>query len=115
MDPIEKLLSDLAPARSPAGLDQAMARMFDRAERKARVRRGVVSLGAMAAMLAIGLAAGYRLGANATPPASVTYIVPMTSDAAGFFDGPAPARASITKSPGRSGSMAITIVGKGNV
>src|SRR5690349_16559346 len=114
MDPIEKLLNDLAPARSPAALDATMMRLFDRAERRSRVRRAAVSFGAMAAMLAIGLAAGYRLGANALPPAPVTYIVPMTSDASRFFDEPAPARASVSEAPGRSGSMAITIVRKEN-
>ncbi len=117
MDPIEKLLSDLAPAHASGSLDQTMARLFDRADRKARVRRAAMSFGTMAIMLAIGLAAGYHLGANAMPAAPVTYIIPMTSETTGFFSEPDPAtaRASVFSPSERSGSMAVTIVRKDTV
>ena len=117
MDPIEKLLSELAPARSSGDLDRTMVRLFDRAERKSRVRRAAVSFGTMAVMLAIGLAAGYRLGANAVPVAPVTYIIPMTGKTTGYVSEPAPAtaRASVSNPRELSGSMAIAIVRKDTV
>jgi len=117
MDPIEKLLSELAPARAPGHLDETMMRLFNRANRKAHFRRATISFGGMVIVLAIGLAAGYRLGVHAEPPAPVTYIIPMTTGAAEFYGDPISetAHASISDSSKQPSSMAITIVRKDTV
>ena len=84
MDPIEKLLSELAPTNAPDGLDYAMKRLFDGADARARRWRFARGSLAIGATLALGLGLGYRLGgARETQPAippiqsSVTYIYPI--------------------------------------
>ena len=86
MDPIERLLSDLTPARASSNLDTAMDQMFDRAERRARWFRLSRIGAALATALAVGLGAGFRWGqtsANIPTTETITYVVPM--DAISFL------------------------------
>ncbi len=83
MDPIEKLLSELAPAPGSRGLDRAMDDIFRRADRRKQWRRiGVIASGMSIALL-VGLAAGFFLRRDSTPvtdSSSITYIVPMDTE-----------------------------------
>jgi hypothetical protein len=62
MDPIEKLLSDLAPARSPAALDQEMEAVFRKANRRASSRRLARTMLLASLFLLIGAGIGYQFG-----------------------------------------------------
>jgi hypothetical protein len=115
MDPIEKLLSDLAPPSAPGELDQAMARLFDRAEQRARRRRASTSVLKMATVLVLGLFAGYHYGKAATPTptaeeTSVTYFIPVHGDShSSEFDAMAATRASDASHE----SMAVVVLSQG--
>lgn len=89
MDPIEKLLSDLTPARAPDRLDDTMRMLFDRANRRARARSVVRSAAALALTLAAGLGIGYGAGRSSVPSAAseITYVLPAQPAAPQvFFD-----------------------------
>ncbi len=89
MDPIEKLLSDLTPARAPDRLDRTMASLFDSANRRARTRRIFRSAAALALTLAAGLGIGYGAGRSSVPhaPSEITYVLPAPPAAPEtFFD-----------------------------
>jgi hypothetical protein len=67
MDPIEKILSELIPARSSGGLDLAMDQIFRRAEAKTW-RRGIVrSISTACVFLIAGAGIGYEWGKAARP------------------------------------------------
>ena len=89
MDPIEKLLSELAPARAPGQLDAAMNRLFNRADRRARRFRATRALAAMAGVLGIGIAVGFQWGERSVlqTPVEITYLVSSPSvSSPGYFD-----------------------------
>jgi hypothetical protein len=115
MDPIEKLLNDLAPARATDKLDQAMVRLFDRADRRARMRRGFRGGVTLAAVLAIGLGVGYRAGTHrqspASPPPAITYAVPISSE---FIRALEPYD-TLETAPARTGSIIVSVVKNGTV
>lgn len=88
MDPIEKLLSELAPSRNSAALDETMRCVFARADRRARIRRAVRNSLMLGAMLVAGIGVGYSAGRSSTERSSgIPYSGPAESTSReAFFD-----------------------------